>query len=193
MLTVEPVHRRRQIDLSLLAEPVGEIARLLEHEPNEPAHRGRPEGRKQKPELLAHDLRRHVVCNAASEDGYRELVDGLRIQLVVRRPEVEVVSLRSDEKDQIPRTEPQAKDLAMVAPAAVERGDRILLKLRQVAEQRPPSGKLWNRSRVSVDHQAGESPFSASVRCSCHLRTITFWNSRTTGFSSTGGAFQLFS
>ena len=149
----ELVHRVRQIDLPLRAEGVGEPLRLVEHDEGELAHGGFAKRRKQEPQLLRHDLGRGVVSHAASEDGHREPVDRLGVQLILRRPEVKVVRFGSGEENEFAGAETETEKLAMLAPAAAQHGDRIPLEFRQIAEQRPParerrSGRLRPRREL---------------------------------------------
>ena len=118
--------------------------RLLEHDAGKPAHRGFAERRKQEPELFVHEFGGGVVRNTASEDGYRELIDGFGVQLVLGRAEVHVVGFGSGEENKLAGTEPEPDEFALLVPAAAQHRDRILLKIQQMTDQRPPTCELGN-------------------------------------------------
>ena len=140
----ELVHRGRQIDFPILAESVNEQARLLEHDAGKPAHCGFAESRKQKPELLVHELGGGVVSHAAAEDGHRELIDGFGVQLIIGRAEVQVVGFGSGEENKLAGTESEPDEFAVLAPATAQHRDRLLLKIQQMTDQRPPTRELGN-------------------------------------------------
>ena len=133
------VQRVRQVNGSTLAERVGELPGLLEHDAGIPAHRGIAQGRVQEPELFAHDVRGDVISHPASEDGHRELVHGPGFQLLLRRPEIEIVCFGSGEQVELAGTEPETHQVAVLTPAPVKHRHRVPVKLQQVTEQRPSS------------------------------------------------------
>ena len=138
------VHGDRQVDFSFLPEGVGELPGLLGHDAGEPLHRGPVEGREQELELLVHDLGSGVVSHPAAEDGHRELVDRLGVQLLLGRSEIAVVGFGSGEEHELAGTEPEPDELAPFPPAAAQHRDRIFLELQQMTEQRPSAGEFGN-------------------------------------------------
>ncbi len=85
----------RQVDFPVRAEGVGELPRLLEHDAGEPAHGGFAKRRKKNPQLLRHELGGNVVSHTAPEDGHRELINGLGVQLVLGRAEGKIMDFGS--------------------------------------------------------------------------------------------------
>ena len=131
------IQRVRQVNSSLSAQGIGEVARLIEHDVGIAAHRGVTQGGKQEPKLLVHDRRGHVVGYPAPEDGHGELVNGLGVQLLLRRTEIIVVCFRSREQDKLPRSQSEARQFPVLAPGAGQQRHRIPVKFRQVAQHRP--------------------------------------------------------